>query len=160
MLKLLHPFYLISFFELSFGGKSSSSSASTSNTTNIDKRLVVDNGAIGISADSSNVNVNVLDGNAINQAFDFAGDAGIAALDFANKSLSQMIALAVDRDKVTTAAAQAVTDSAMQSINEIGTSSAAAVAAAKEETTGTAKSYQNLLIVGAVAAAGVWGLNK
>lgn len=51
------------------GGSSSSSSASTTETTNIDKRMVVDQG-IGISSDSSTVNVQSLDAGIVNKALD------------------------------------------------------------------------------------------
>ncbi len=51
------------------GGGSSSSNETT--TQNIDKRLVVSSG-IGISSDSSTLNVTALDGGAIMSAFDFA----------------------------------------------------------------------------------------
>lgn len=52
------------------GGGSSSSNETT--TQNIDKRLVVDSG-VGVSSDSSTVNVSALDGGAIASAFEFAG---------------------------------------------------------------------------------------
>lgn len=45
-------------------------SSSSSNSTNTDKRMVVDAGATGISADNSTVQV--LDGGAIDRAFSFA----------------------------------------------------------------------------------------
>lgn len=51
------------------GGKGSSSSATT--TTSIDKRLVVDSG-IGISSDTSTLNLEVLDGGAVADALAFA----------------------------------------------------------------------------------------
>jgi len=54
------------------GGGGSSSSSSSQKTTSIDKRLVVDTGSTGISADRSTVTINTLDGGAIQKAFDFA----------------------------------------------------------------------------------------
>lgn len=56
------------------GGGSSSSSSSSTSTQNIDKRLVVDNG-VGVSSDSSTVNVNALDAGAIEASFQFGRDA-------------------------------------------------------------------------------------
>lgn len=56
------------------GGGSSSSSQSSTSTTSIDKRLVVDTG-VGVSSDSSTVNVNALDAGAIGASFDFGRDA-------------------------------------------------------------------------------------
>lgn len=49
------------------GGSSESSSSTTTNTT--DKRMVVDTG-IGISSESSNVNVTTLDAGIVNKALD------------------------------------------------------------------------------------------
>lgn len=54
------------------GGGGGSSSSNETTTQNIDKRLVVDQG-IGISSDSSTVNVSALDGGAVTAAFEFAG---------------------------------------------------------------------------------------
>ena len=51
------------------GGGSSSSSTSATTTTNTDKRLVVDHG-VGVSSDSSTVNVTTTDLGAIQSAFD------------------------------------------------------------------------------------------
>lgn len=51
------------------GGGGGSSSEST--TTSIDKRLVVDSG-IGISSDTSTLNLQVLDGGSVAAALDFA----------------------------------------------------------------------------------------
>lgn len=69
------------------GGGSSKSSSTTNTTTTVqDKRLVVDGGAIGITADNSSVNVQSLDAGIVSKALDTvqAGDAtnaeGFAAL--------------------------------------------------------------------------------
>lgn len=56
------------------GGDSSSSSSTATSTTNIDKRMALSSG-VGVSSDSSTVNVNSLDGGAIAQALGFAGSA-------------------------------------------------------------------------------------
>lgn len=53
------------------GGGGGSSSSNETTTQNIDKRLVVDSG-IGISSDSSTLNVTALDGGAVSRAFEFA----------------------------------------------------------------------------------------
>lgn len=68
----------------------------SSTTTNLDKRLVVDGGSVGISSDSSTVNMTSLDGGAIDRAFGFA-KAGLdsalfgtgEALDFAGTGLDR-----------------------------------------------------------------------
>lgn len=81
------------------GGGSSSSSSTSSNTTNLDKRLVVDGGSVGVSSDSSTVNVSALDGGAI----DKAGTVTMAALStvqandaIQGQNLGQVIGLAGD----------------------------------------------------------------
>lgn len=50
------------------GGGSSSSSSTASTTTNLDKRQVVDGSSIGVSSDSSTVNITALDHGAIDKA--------------------------------------------------------------------------------------------
>lgn len=73
LFKLFNPLLCVEFLTLNFsGGKSSSSSASTNTTNTTDKRLVVDNGAVGISADNSSIVMG--DYGAINSAFNFAND--------------------------------------------------------------------------------------
>lgn len=71
------------------GGGSSSSTATT--TTSTDKRMVVDQG-IGISSDSSTVNVTALDGDIVKQALDtvkasdaVAGEGFAKLLDLTGK---------------------------------------------------------------------------
>lgn len=51
-----------------FDSNSSSSSSTTNNTTNVDKRLVTDNGSTGISSDSSTFNISNTDNGAVNAA--------------------------------------------------------------------------------------------
>lgn len=64
--------WLAAWCVLSFdGGGGGSSSSSSQTTTSTDKRLVVDSG-VGVSSDSSTVNVNALDGGSIAEAFKFA----------------------------------------------------------------------------------------
>lgn len=52
------------------GGSSSSSSSNATTTTNTDKRLVVSDSAIGLSSDSSTVNITTTDQGAIKGALD------------------------------------------------------------------------------------------
>lgn len=75
---------------------SRSSSASTTNVTNtsIDKRVVADNGATAVSADT----VNMLDGGAVAQAFDFAAGSLEQALRWSNEGVGA-IANAYDEAK-------------------------------------------------------------
>lgn len=72
--------------------KSSSSSDQTTNTTNIDRRQVVGENGIGLSSDSSTINVTTMDSGIVKAAIDAvkAGDAtngdGFAKLlDLADK---------------------------------------------------------------------------
>lgn len=73
------------------GGDSSSSSSQATTTTNLDKRQVVDNGGLGVSSDSSTVNVttntNVLDAGAIGKAIDLSK----ASVSAANKNFSDVV---------------------------------------------------------------------
>lgn len=58
------------------GGGGSSSSSSSQQTNQIDRRQVIDAGSVGVSSDSSTVNVNVLDQGIVTRALDLvqAGD--------------------------------------------------------------------------------------
>lgn len=69
------------------GGSSSSSQSSSTNTTNTDKRLVVDGGSLGISSDSSTVNVTTLDAGIVNKALDTVAAADATAGDGFEKLL-------------------------------------------------------------------------
>lgn len=72
------------------GGGSSSSSSTSSSTTNTDKRQVVDNQSVGVSSDSSTVNVTMTDQGAIDKTFALlqAGGQGVYS------SLDKVIGLA------------------------------------------------------------------
>lgn len=61
------------------GGSSSSSQSSSTNTTNTDKRLVVDGGSLGISSDSSTVNVQTMDAGIVNKALETVAAADATA---------------------------------------------------------------------------------
>lgn len=63
---------------------SRSKSSSSSTISNVDKRLVVDGGSIGISADNSTVTLT--DQGAIAHAFDFAKSSNVQAFDLAKSS--------------------------------------------------------------------------
>lgn len=61
------------------GGNSQSSQSSSTTTTNTDKRLVVDGGSLGISSDSSTVNVQTLDAGIVNKALETVAAADATA---------------------------------------------------------------------------------
>jgi len=56
----------------SSGGNSTSTSQTTTNSTSIDKRQVVDTGSTGVTADNSTINVTSTDLNALKAASDIA----------------------------------------------------------------------------------------
>jgi len=128
---------------------SSSFSQNISTTSAIDKRQVTSENAVGFSVDGSNNMANngqLITGSTIN-AMD--GGAIGAAFDFANKSLSSMIALAVDRGKTAEAAANSVQDSAAASIATIGQTTAQTAAAVNPD-------LKAWLIYGVMGVGAVW----
>lgn len=129
------------------GGSSGSSSSSTTQTTTqqIDKRLVVDNG-VGVSSDSSTVNVNALDGGAIAGAFDFSK---IVATNN-GKTVSELIAVAGDVFEK----AYGTLDKQANFVSAAGDAVAAAYSEAKGD--GSAKYY---IGAGVVAVIGLAALN-
>lgn len=100
------------------GGSSSASSTSTE-TTNIDKRLVVDGSSVGVSSDSSTVNVTAtsLDGGAVNAAIDLAkvssesGNKNVAeVLGFVRDTFGDVLKVAGENLKGTQGAFQQATE--------------------------------------------------
>lgn len=77
-----------------FSSKSSSASNVTTTNTSIDKRIVADNGAVAVAADT----VHMLDGGAIAKAFDFATGTLEEALRSSNEGVGA-IANAYDQAK-------------------------------------------------------------
>lgn len=128
------------------GGSSSSSSATTTNTT--DKRMVVDQG-IGISSESSNVNVTTLDAGIVNKALDT-----VTAADAINgDGLDKLIGLA---DKLFTAGGDLIAKTQNASLAQLETINAAA-----NDKTGSIdqKTMVILAIAGAAALVLVKGKN-
>lgn len=76
------------------GGGSSSSSSNATTTQNTDKRQVVDGGSVGVSSDSSTVNVNTTDHGAVNAAMTMAGNTEAGALDAYKALLAATVQLA------------------------------------------------------------------
>lgn len=124
------------------GGSSSSNSTSTQTT---DKRMVVDNG-IGISSDSSTVNVTTLDAGIVSKALDT-----VAAADATSGAgFSQLLGLA---DKLFTGAGSMIEKTQNASLAQLETINAAAA-----DQQGTID--QKTMIVLAVAAAGAFVLSR
>lgn len=80
-------------------GGSSSSSSNATTTTNTDKRQVVDNSSIGVSSDSSTVNVYATDDGVVKQAIDLTGGVAAGALDGYRALLAATVALASSSEK-------------------------------------------------------------
>lgn len=76
------------------GGESSSSSTTTTETRNTDKRQVVDNQSVGVSSDSSTVNVTMTDQKAIDKAINLVAGAGEIAADAYKSLLSATLVMA------------------------------------------------------------------
>lgn len=76
------------------GGSSKSSSSTSTATTNIDRRLAVDTGGVGVSTDNSTVNITMLDGGAL-EAAQSAIDRAFALIDAGdarqNESLDDLL---------------------------------------------------------------------
>lgn len=69
------------------GGDSSSQSSSATTTTNIDKRQVNDGGSVGVTSDSSTVNVSLLDNGAVQKAIDLSAASTKTAYDGLKEAL-------------------------------------------------------------------------
>ena len=66
---------------------SKSEQKSTTTTTNVDKRQVVDGGSVGLTLDGNGNSVQVLDGGAIDASFEFAGESLEQMMDLAGRVL-------------------------------------------------------------------------
>lgn len=128
------------------GGSSKSSSSSTTNTTNIDRRQVVAEGAVGIAADGATVNVTTLDAGIVTSALD-----AVKANDATNgQSFSQLLSLA---DKLFTGAGEVINktqDTTIKQIDQIQTAANDQKGAVDQKT----------LIIVAGAALGLMALRK
>lgn len=115
------------------GGGGDSSSANTTQTTtqNTDKRQVVDGNSVGVSSDSSTVNVTSTDHAAVAAAFDLAKVSSAQTADTISKALQ----FASDNLKLASASAAGVGD-AYKTANNLS-------------------SGQTYLIAGVLAVAGI-----
>jgi len=104
------------------GGGSSSSSSNATTTQNTDRRQVVDGGSVGVSSDSSTVNVTTLDQGAVKQAIDLVAGAGTGALTAYKQLLDTTALLATQSQATMTAntdlAAQLATNATGQPSSE------------------------------------------
>lgn len=129
----------------SIGGSSKSSANSSQTTSNVDKRLVVDGGAIGISSDNGSVAVNVLDGGAIQAALALADNVdarsgeGLKVLAELGRQLFDESFKVLDKNTALAA--------------EVSRSVGSAYEVAQSSVSGARDQQKILLIVGAVAVA-------
>lgn len=133
----------------SSGGSSTSSTATTTSTqnttTNIDKRLALSSG-IGISSDSSTVNVEALDGEIVRKALDTVSAADATA----GASFEKLLGLA---DKLFTGAGEVIGKTQDASLAQLATLNTAA-----NDQRGAID--QKTLVVLAVAGAAAFALRK
>lgn len=122
------------------GGKGSSTSSTT--TTSTDKRMVVGEYGIGVSSDSSTVNVTALDGSAIKSAFEFAATNDLTTAE----NVERLLGFAGD----VFAGALTVLDKNAALVQSSGELVATAYEDAKGQTTDN-----KYLIAGALAIVGV-----
>lgn len=144
---------------LAFGGGDSSSSSSTStSTTQIDKRQVVGDAAVGVSSDQSTVNVTVTDRDAVGGALDFAGKSYQDLLALTRDTFEHAFAV-VDKSNALAREMNAGVEEAYK-VAQSSTSKAYEVA---QSTTSGARDQQKVLLIvaaGAVAYAYVRGKFK
>lgn len=126
------------------GGGSSSSTAST--TTNTDKRIAIQDG-IGISSDTSTVNVQTLDAGIVNKALDT-----VSVADASNaQGFTQLLSLA---DKFMQGAGEIITTTQATTMAQVG-----ALSTAQNDSRGTID--QKTMIALAVAGVGaIWAFNR
>lgn len=128
------------------GGSSSSSSQATNQT---DNRRTIAQG--GISAEGSNVNV--LDGGAIKNAFDFAGAVNAGSLDFSKTALAKSLEFATSNTKQSFDFASTANAQALDSLNTTANLVKDSYADAKGRGAMTDK-----ILIGSVAMAGLVAL--
>jgi len=142
------------------GGDSSSSSSQATTTTNLDKRQVVDNGALGVSSDSSTVNVTVLDNGAIAQAIDLSKTSVTAN----QQSFSDLI----DMSKTGTAQAYTGLDHLLGFANDVLTLEANSQKLISQSASNVGDAYKTaqdmssgnrMLVAGGLILAGIVALN-
>jgi hypothetical protein len=128
---------------------SSSSSSTTQTTQQIDRRLVVDSGSVGVSSDTSTVNVSVLDAGAVEGALELVR----ASDQVTGKNVADVLGFAKD----VFTAGLTVLDKAGRQIETQSELVAKAYDAARGE--GTQKNMVTVAAVAAVAivAVKVWG---
>lgn len=141
--------------DMSGSKSSSSSSTNTTNTTNIDRRQVMSDGAIGITSDSSTVNVQSMDAGLVKAALDVVSgvdasnrdgyskllDVVVSTEAAGNEGYSKLLSLT---EKLFSASGQILEKTADTSLAAVS-----AVNSARNDATGTID-QKTLVILGAV----------
>lgn len=124
------------------GSKSSSSSSSnTTNTTNIDRRQVMSDGAIGVTSDSSTINIESMDAGVVNKALDV-----VASNDtIAGQGFTQLLTLA---DKMFNAGGTILQKTADTTMAQVG-----ALTTAQNDAKGAIDQKTMMILAGVAAAA-------
>lgn len=124
------------------GSKSSSSSSSnTTNTTNIDRRQVMSDGAIGVTSDSSTINIESMDAGVVNKALDV-----VASNDtIAGQGFTQLLILA---DKMFNAGGTILQKTADTTMAQVG-----ALTTAQNDAKGAIDQKTMMILAGVAAAA-------
>lgn len=139
------------------GGGGGSSSSNTTTTANTDKRQVVDGQSVGVSSDSSTVNVSVLDNGAFSQAVDLAKGVGEVFTSNYQKLLDTTAALAQEGQKVL----QANTDIlAHMTGTSIGATAASSPGSSATDSAASSSSAASPLLLLALAAGAVFVIWK
>lgn len=129
------------------GGSSSSSDTSTSN---VDKRLVVDNGALGISADNSTITLT--DSGAVKSAIELADKTGARSSEDFKALLNLGASLEAEALKVL--------DKNTELAKQVSSSIGSAYEVAQSTVSGARDQEKTLLIVGAVAVVVLIALSR
>jgi len=127
------------------GSKSQSSTNTT--TTTVDKRMVVDGGSLGVTADGSTITVNALDAGIVEKALDT-----VKASDATNgEGFSQLLDLASNLFDKGGALIEKTQDATLAQIDSIN------AAANDKQGAIDQKTMIVLAVAGATAAAAIWG---
>lgn len=119
------------------GGGSSSTTSTTTSTQNVDRRQVVDNGAVGITSDGGQVTINSTptDYGAISAASALANDALFAGRDLSNTALFAVREASYNAQDQT----RAIADQAMSGVLAAAAASGAATEKAYQENAASLK---------------------
>lgn len=134
------------------GGGSSSSSSNAQQTTNVDRRQVVGESAVGVSSDSSTVNISVLDSGAIDKAGAIATQA-IAAVNVGQVTQQEGFKALLDATKMAIGEVFKVIDKNTALVGQVSTGVADAYDTAQSAVSGNRDMQKMVIIAGCIVAA-------